>query len=78
MLGDQDPFRKVDFALGPGGFKVINQLSNFPNFPKIDGPDEFKQECYLCGETRGFKASCDFGNCPVKFHHRCGISQGII
>ena len=28
--------KKIDFAVNPNGFKIINQLSKYPNFPDIN------------------------------------------
>ena len=77
---------RIDFAVNGNGFKVINQLQNYPNFPKLCDQtlktykDEDRQTaedlaaiCYLCDKTRGPKIGCDFGNCPVRFHQTCGI-----
>ena len=94
FLSMRNSDQKVDFALNEYGYKITNQLASMPNFEQLSNfiePNnkqyteaeqsqiaDLQKCCYLCGDSEGAKRGCDFGNCPVRFHYRCAISQGAL
>ena len=71
---------KILFVLNNIIYRIISIIKSDGGGPGTIDRNRFGLQCYLCGfsDIRIPCLTCDYHNCPLNYHIRCGIEKGII